>query len=466
MNLDDTIVAVSSPPGAAWRGIVRLSGADSIPIADGPFRVDGCHGGGLAAIEGNCHVQGMLAVGGGVLPSSAYLFRAPHSYTRQDIVEIHVLGSPGVLGLIVEACLARGARRAEPGEFTARAYLAGAFDLSQVHAIAGMIAARSDHQLQAAERLLHGALGRIAREAREELGELLSLVEGALDFADEPIEFITLGELRERLTALRKTLASSAAAGLRAERWGRLPHVLLSGKPNVGKSSLLNRLTGLDRAICASVAGTTRDVLSAPMTVGETECLLLDVAGVDEGASGLARAAQAAARRAADETDAVVYVIDATVGRGEDRPWEDRFGDRPVIVAVNKCDLVSSSRRHEMIATFSASGDVAVCPTSAVTGTGCDAIKEEIHKALHGRSVDVHESAIAMMAEHREALEEAAEAVRNAEAVAADGDEHLDNGELVAAELRAAARAVGTLVGEEATEDILGRIFSRFCVGK
>ena len=475
MNLDDTIVAVSSPPGPAVRGIVRLSGPEAMNIAEGLFEsADGV----ATAVplgapsppgvgEGSTppspsHVEGRIAVGRSELPAAMYVFRAPRSYTRQDVVEIHLIGAPAILGMVMEACMAAGARRAEPGEFTARAYLAGAFDLSQVHGIAGMIAARSDLQLRAAERLLHGALSEKANQAREELADLLSLVEGALDFADEPIEFITPIELRSRLGGVLATLESTAAAGLRAERWGQLPRVMLVGPPNVGKSSLLNRLTGMDRAICAPIAGTTRDVLSAPMTLGETECLLIDMAGLDESSDEVNLKARAVAERATRTADLILRVFDVnafdTLSSGG--------GNAPLIVVGNKCDTIGSAQRAKVVERLAATQRGPVCLTSASTGEGCEELSQAIENELHDRPTRAGDAAIALMAEHRKALEEAVEALRRAIELAQRNADGLEEADLVAVELRAAAHALATLVGMDYTEDLLGRIFSRFCVGK
>jgi len=374
-----------------------------------------------------------------------------------------------VLGLTVEALLAAGARRAEPGEFTARAFLAGRMDVAQVHGVAAMIAATSDRTLQAAERLLHGALARTATAAREELADLLSLVEGALDFADEPIEFITPAALRERITAVVESLERAAEAGLRAERWGRLPQVLLTGPPNAGKSSLLNRLSGVDRAICAPMAGTTRDVLSAPLQLDDGECLLLDVAGLDDAGSGVAGLAQAAARSAAGDADLLLIVVDVSDIAGSEIAKIETMTtgkERPRIVVGNKLDLLSPDEMDRARSMLGEQTSAPVCLVSAATGAGCDELVALIEAELHDRETDLSDGTIALMAEHRTALDNAVAAARRALAPAELSDESLSHGDLVAAELREAAEQLGMLVGRDMPDDLLGRIFSRFCIGK
>lgn len=460
MNPDDTIVAVSSAAGAAARGIVRLSGPAALAIASNMFEADDAAAAGSAGASASgaseC-VEGFVRVGRFRLPGFALVFRAPRSYTGQDIVELHFLGAPVLLGWVVEACIAAGARRAEPGEFTLRAVLAGRMDLSQAHGVAGMIAARSDMQLRAAERLLHGELSRVAGAARERLADLLSLVEGALDFAEEPIEFITPGQLRDGLMEMRKALAATSAAGVRAERWEQLPRVVLAGRPNAGKSSLLNRLTGLDRAICAPVAGTTRDVLSAPLQLGEMECLLIDVAGVVEAVDALDAQAQRAARDAIASADLVVWVVDVAESDPA-RRVEPPVLDAPILLVGNKCDLLGAGR-----AANSTGYDLLV---SATTGAGLDELKTALAARLQDRESAVSDSAIALMSGHRAALDAALEALDRAIELTLSSNETLSDADLVAAELRTAAEELGVLAGREDTEELLGRIFSRFCVGK
>ncbi|HWL95092.1 MAG TPA: tRNA modification GTPase [Phycisphaerae bacterium] len=488
MNLDDTIVAIASPPGQGARGIVRLSGPDAFDILRQFFHFedDGRREqfpawltGWVRFGESRKEEESARDVERGPpstaypqrqLQASGYLFRGPHSYTGQDTVEIHTLGSPVLLGMIVERCLELGARRAEAGEFTARAFLAGKLDLSQVHAVAGMIAARSDAQLAAAERLLHGALSQRASGAREELADLLSLVEGAMDFADEPIEFITPADLRERLSRVRDMLLATVESGVRAERWGVLPRVLLVGPPNVGKSSLLNRLTGMDRAICAPVAGTTRDAVCAPLSLGEVECLLVDIAGFDHtGATELDVKAQQKARESTQDADLILYVVELAerqIGEGAGACTQmEGSRNTPHLVVANKGDLLRPEQRVRL-GEWMRSQDQSHIMVSAATGEGCEALKELIAGRLLDCEIDRRDAGIAMMAEHRECLHRAVAAIGRALAIASRSRESLADADLVAAELRVAADELGVLIGKDLTEDMLGRIFSQFCVGK
>jgi len=233
-RLDETIVAISSAPGAGPVGIVRLSGPAAVTITDAiastsdqsPFRTLP----GWTRVFGRVHLEG-----GGQIPADFYLFRAPRSYTRQDMVEIHAPGSPAVLAVIRQLCEAHGARPAQPGEFTARAFLNGAMTLTEAEAVAGVIRAESDTQLRASRRMMDGEVGRNAGLIRDELAELLALVEADIDFAEEPIEFITPPDLEQRLARIDNRLDEWLAGSVTVERFDALPRILLFGPPNAGK---------------------------------------------------------------------------------------------------------------------------------------------------------------------------------------------------------------------------------------
>jgi len=453
----DTIAAVSSPPGAAPRGIVRLTGPGAIRIVSTVFEADG--GPPLADQPAWTRIAGQVRLAGSTLPAIAHIFRKPRSYTRADLVEIHLLGAPGVLALLLDDLVAAGARRAGPGEFTARAFIAGGMDLAEAQGVAALIAAQSDAELSAARRLLTGELSVVAAAAREELADLLSLVEGALDFADEPIEFITADQLRTRLRSLQSRLAAALAAGAATERLSHAPRVLLAGKPNAGKSSLLNRLTGLDRAISSPVAGTTRDQIAAPLQLPIGEVLLIDVAGTDHTENRLNRAAQESAAAARRDADLILHILDAS------RPVDPPTAPGHIFV-LNKIDLVDPAESAALAGALRPTPGTEVVAVSARTGAGCEQLCAAMNHALLARRLDAREHQLALSVEHRDALTDASDAVRRAIDLAADDEQARTSAELIAVELRDAADRLGTITGELAPDELLGRIFARFCIGK
>ncbi len=467
--LDDTIVAISSAIGHGPHGIVRLCGPDAIRMADAVFVADD----GLALRDrpGHTCCLGRLRLEPGLddptLPCEAYLFRAPRSYTQQDIVELHTLGSPPVLSMVMQTCFAGGARLAEPGEFTARAFFAGGLDLSEVEGVAALIHAESDAQLRAGERLLHGALSRRAQALQRRLTDLLALVEADIDFAEEPIDFVSPDQLRRLAVELRDEITELRDASQATERLDTLPRVMLVGPPNVGKSSLLNRLSGLDRAICSPLPGTTRDVLTAPLELPHGEALLVDAAGLGRDETAIDRLADAAVHAAVDEADLVVFMVDITLDPLE--PHADLLADlpdRPHLVVANKVDLLDAGPTEERMATLKASGLGPCLPVSAKTGQGCGELIAAIECALHAESSQATTDAVALNSRHRAALAATAEALDRAIALTDGLAETLDAGELIAVELREAAGELGAIAGQVVTDDLLGRIFEGFCIGK
>ena len=458
----DTIAAVSSPPGPAPRGIVRLSGPRALPLGAHLFHPDGATS--LTAAASSTCLSGRVRIPDGEMPASAFVFRRPRSYTRDDLVEIHLLGSPGLLALLLDEAVRYGARPAGPGEFTARAFLAGAMDLAEAQGVAAMVRAGSDDELRAARGLLDGRLSDVARAAREELADLLSLVEGALDFADEPIEFIAPAELRRRLGELEARLSETLRAAAAAERFGEWPRVLLAGPANAGKSSLFNRLCGSDRAICSPAPGTTRDVLTAPIRLACGGALLIDVAGEHPAADDVSRRARAAAEAERARADLLLHVADATA---DSTP--PRAAEVPTIRVLNKVDLLddpAALRAREIEGRPEGEESPPFVAVSARTGAGCDRLIRRIESLLSARGRDRRECDLALYAEHRDGLAAAIEAVRRARSLVGDSTTRADAADLVALELHEAADRLAALTGELAADELLGRIFSRFCIGK
>ncbi len=471
-RLDDTIVAISSPTGVGVRGVIRLSGPEAFSIAARVFVLD--DGTALADAGGHRRLFGSVLIPDvGAIPGEAYAFRAPASYTRQDVVELHLIGSPPVLAMVLEALTDAGARPAEPGEFTARAYFAGAMDLTRVEGVAAVIHARNDSQLRASEALLHGQLSRRTTALRDELADLLALIEAQIDFVEEPIEFVSRDDVArtiERVSAEVESLVRNAPS---VERLEALPEVVLAGRPNAGKSTLFNRLTSMDRVIQSSTAGTTRDVITAPLSLPEGEVALMDSAGLCDaagdgclgGTTELDGPAQAMSRRSIARADLVLLVVDAT-----DEPAAAFDAIRPtlrdtaVLTVLNKMDAIPAEQRAGIAETVTQSGPIV--SVSAKTGEGMDRLKTEIAERVFAVGESHSSDVLALSNRQRSALNDAHEALIRAKEVIDAASSTSDRAELLALEVREAMNMLSLLVGEVSTEEMLGRIFSRFCIGK
>lgn len=478
----DTIVAVASPPGGSPRGMVRISGAKAIEIAGRLF--EPAAGVDLASQPGFTRTVGYVILGERRrAPAECYLFKAPHSYTRQDCVELHTVGSPPLLAGVLDRAIALGARPALPGEFTARAFMSGRIDLTRAESVAAIIRARSDAELRATQGNLRGELCREILAIGDDLTELVGLVEADIDFSEEPIDFIRPAELVLRVERMLTRLERLTASAGSTERLSHLPRIALVGLPNAGKSSLLNALCEVDRSICSPLAGATRDVITGHVQLPGCEAILLDVAGHAEAADELGRAAQQATRQAIDQADLLCLVVDATdpdlaaPRRALPSPctW-------PVVVALNKVDLCSYEQEGRRFATggeiFSALfTDQAPVPNrchtekdlpskvSAATGAGLPALRQALADGL-GSVEALAGWSISLNARQRDCSTSAASALRRAASLAGQAKVTIDCAELVAFELREALNDLGAVTGEISTDDILDRVFSTFCIGK
>jgi len=449
---------------------VRLSGPEAVVLAEQVFRCDG--GGGVADLAGHVRRGGQVLIWpeGPSLPGELYVFRSPRSYTGEDLVELHTIGAAALLAMLLERIVSAGARLAEPGEFTARAFFSGKIDLAQAEGVAATVSSQSDAQLVAAGRLLDGELSRRTRGIRDDLADVLSLVTAEIDFADERIEFISSASLVERVVRVAGQVRELLGGSVAIERMEVLPRVMLVGAANVGKSCLLNRLTGLDRAICSSLAGTTRDVLTAPLAVEGGQVMLMDAAGLVSGGGyggELERLADEAARRAAQEADLLVFMVDLA---SKDLPgqlelWAE-LPDRLRLVAANKSDLIGQAEGRQAARRIEEQTGQRVFVVSAVTGRGCGELVGAIAQAVHGEMADAGGQRLALNARHRQALSQAAEALDRAVKLCDEGGEVLDRAEVLAVELGEAMDQLGSICGQVVTEDLLDRIFANFCVGK
>jgi len=452
---DDTIVATASAPGGAARGILRLSGPDMRKCLEAVFQGTGASE--LSAMRRPTALAGSISLGraGARLPCDLYFWPDGHSYTGQPVAEIHTLGSPPLLQAALDQCLRAEARLAEPGEFTLRAFLAGRLDLTQAEAVLGVIDAANPAELDVALNQLAGGVGAPLHQLRDALLDLAAHLEAGFDFADEDLSFITRPELRRQLD-----LASQCLAGLCRQMASRsdaadLVRVVLIGSPNTGKSSLFNALSGKIGALVSDFPGTTRDYLIAQLNLDGLKCLLVDTAGLMDESVGLAPGPESAAQRAASQQTALAHVqvlcLDATRPLND---WEERQLRRPAGRRVVVLAKIDAPRQLAPIA--------GAIPTSSVTGEGLDALRAELGRAvlaaLHSGAPVVAGTAIRC----RESLRLAAEGLDRARQLVREGG----GDELVAAEVRIALEELGKTVGAVYAEDVLDRVFSRFCVGK
>jgi tRNA modification GTPase len=435
MTSADTIAAISSAVGPAARMIVRMSGRDAAQIA-AQFWSD-------VLPEPSTAARGTLRVASLRVPASLYVFRAPRSYTGEDLVEFHIPGSSLLARMLLDGLIRAGARAADPGEFTARAYFNGRIDLTEAEGVAATIAASSEQELRAARQLLAGELARRLQPARNLIADTLALVEVGIDFSDEDVTFLSAAQVRERTSQADEMLSELLSGSSRFERLGHEPQVVLVGRPNAGKSTLLNALAGHERAVTSPVAGTTRDVLTADVPLRRGMVKLTDAAGmIDLQGNGIERQMRANALRAVESADIVVLVVDVL----DEQPAPAL--PRPADLLVNtKADLVEP-RPSE---TFR---------VSAKTGENLEQLRNELDRLAFGETAGGGAS-LALNARHVRAIGEARDALDRAAARIDDGA-----AELVALELREALDALGQVVGMVTPDDLLGRIFSAFCIGK
>ncbi len=435
-DLQDTIVALSSAPGPGARAVVRLSGPRAFAVAGGVFTP-------AAALEpprrgfheGRAQLPGLHSP----LPVDLYAWPGPRTYTGQDLVELHTLSCPPLLDLLSAELLRHGARAAQPGEFTLRGFLAGKLDLTQAEAVLGIIEASGRDELKQALAQLAGGMARPLQALRDDLLDLLAEVEAGLDFAEEDLHFVEQTELLNRLaralaqvTLLQRQLAQRAV--------GHRPfRVVLAGRPNAGKSSLFNALAGTDAALVSAAPGTTRDYLVHVLKCGDVTIELVDTAGWQPANGTIEQQAQGLGREQAEQADLLLWCVEA----GSALPA--RPGTPAVAEVVTKCDL----------------GGVppGVMATSAVTGEGLDQLRALLAERARARFRPALAPSLSRCRHHVEAL---LAHLRQAHGAVLEEEP----AEVLALELRAALDELGEMVGAVYTDDLLDRIFSRFCIGK
>jgi tRNA modification GTPase len=475
---DDTICAVATPPGEGGVAIVRVSGPQAVLLVDRMVRLRSRRS--LASVRSHRLYRAEVGVrtdSSGPLNDSegtpsqvpqaisldlalVVVMRAPHSYTGEDVVEVQCHGGRLVVNRICEWLVGGGARLAEPGEFTKRAFLHGRLDLSQAEGVLETIQARSDESLRLAQELLRGTLSSEINALTETIAGLLARVEAGIDFVEEDIAFVSEQEL---LVGLDHTIM---AVDRLLSSWeeGRIlrngAKVVIVGRPNVGKSSLLNALLRSDRAIVTPIPGTTRDVLEEQALIEGIAVRLSDTAGVRKSEDPIEQEGIRRTGLALEEADLVLAVLDGSEEFStEDEEILRQTEQRRRLIVVNKCDR--PMRWNREIPSPLAEGRTVVT-LSARTGENLDGLRQQMARALVPRLLEAREGVVITKLRHRQALERASEALRGAKESVVGRLAP----EFLAADLRAALDFLGEITGRVTTDDILDRIFSEFCIGK
>jgi tRNA modification GTPase len=453
VNIDDTIVAIATPPGRGGIGVVRLAGPKAREIAMPMLRLKHPLEPGRAvfgelvdsASQNSQRIDEVVVI----------YFAKPHSYTTDDIVEISAHGSPVVLRHIVELCVAAGARLAEPGEFTMRAFLNGRIDLTQAEAVRDLIESQTLYQARIASQQLEGALSGRLQPTKQKLVELIAVLEAGIDFAEDDVSVLPNPEILARIAAVRVPLAQLAESFA----YGKIVHegltLAIVGRPNVGKSSLFNRLVERERAIVTATPGTTRDLVSETVSLDGIPLQLVDTAGIREALDEAELIGIRKSMEALADADLVLVVLDASQPvTNEDRELMRQAENRPFIIVANKCDL-AANRQRQM------NPEKSEIRVSALTGEGISELRAGILRQIGGDSTQV-EAGFLTSIRHQNLVRESLAALDCATSAVAGRVPH----EMLLLDLYNALRPLDAITGATTNDDILNLIFSTFCVGK
>ncbi len=476
MNLDDTIVAIATPAGRGGIGVVRLAGPEARRITAPMLRLKHELEPGRAVfgefVESRGEDAELRSAGqpGAAVPTQVTridevvvtYFAKPHSYTTDDIIEISAHGSPVVLRHIVELCVAAGARLAEPGEFTMRAFLNGRIDLTQAEAVRDLIESQTLYQAKIAAQQVDGALSHRLQPIKQKLVELIALLEAGIDFAEDDVSVMPDQRILEHIAAIRKPLEELSASFA----YGKIVHegltLAIVGRPNVGKSSLFNRLVERERAIVTATPGTTRDLVTETVAIGGIPVRLVDTAGIrqalDEAESiGIRKSMEALA-----DADLVLVVFDASEElTREDEELLAQAQSRPVLVVENKCDRNGDRSKIPTSPKIREKWGTQVIFTSALTGEGLPELRAEILNHVGG-DTGTHEAGFLTNVRHSGLIKDSLSALGAAQGAVTTKVPH----EMLLLDLYNALRRLDAITGATTTDDILNLIFSTFCIGK
>ncbi|HEY3929622.1 MAG TPA: tRNA uridine-5-carboxymethylaminomethyl(34) synthesis GTPase MnmE [Candidatus Koribacter sp.] len=449
MNLDDTIVAIATPPGRGGIGVVRLAGPEARAVAQSmlkapEFNPQHAHFTELIDPESGDRLDEVVVT----------YFAKPHSYTTDDIIELSCHGSPVLLARIVELCLARGLRLADPGEFTMRAFLNGRIDLTQAEAVRDLIDSQTLYQAKIAAQQLGGSVSRRIQPIKQELVNLIAVLEAGIDFAEDDVSVLPAEQAIARIAGIRAPLAKLQEGFA----FGKVVHegltLAIVGRPNVGKSSLFNQLVERDRAIVTAIPGTTRDLVTETVSLGGIPVHLVDTAGIREAHDEAESIGIQKSREAMADADLVLVVIDAHQSSHDvDRQLISAASARSAIVVENKIDL----GRH----TTTNGVEIPVVHTSATTGEGIAELREQILRMVSGESGREESGFLTNLRQHQ-LVTDSLKALDSAENALQLKVPH----EMVLMDLYNALRPLDDITGATTADDILNLIFSTFCIGK
>lgn len=450
-HLEDTIVAISTPPGEGGIAVVRISGKNSINIAEKVFSGDV-----KTYPSHTAHYGKIINNIGDVVDGVLLLFmQKPRSYTGEDTIEIHCHGGTLISRKVLETILKAGARAAQPGEFSFRAFLNGKLDLAQAEAVQELIAAKNEMAVNAASEQLQGQLSKKINSFQQSLTDIAAMLEAWVDFPEEDLEFAGVDEV----CILLEKASESIQNLIQTFHDGRLVYegisLCLIGSTNVGKSSLMNALLDKDRAIVTEHHGTTRDVLEDNLMIGGLNFRLIDTAGLREASCEIEKEGIRRSKKAMEKADLILFVLDSSLGINEkEKKILKELPENKTIVVRNKQDLVK--RKQESISAKY------VVEVSALHKTGIENLKSNIDKVVWEKSPPDKNEVLITNIRHKEALEDALQSCKNV----IKGLKEKISPEFVAFDMRQTLTSLGKILGTDVTEDILSAIFSRFCIGK
>ena len=457
-DLSDTIAAIATPSGEGGIGIIRISGPDALSTALKIFQPKNR----TNKIESHRLYYGQITDPRDlslVDESLLSFMKSPTSFTMEDVVELNCHGGSIVLQQVMELLLREGLREAEPGEFSKRAFLNGRIDLTQAEAVIDLIRAKTERGLKLANRQLKGGLKEALQEIKEGLVQILSVLEAYIDFPEEEIDADSLHEINEKLGRSKNSLMTIYNTYEEGKVYREGIHVVIAGRPNVGKSSLLNRLLKEKRAIVTSIPGTTRDVIEEVINIKGIPVNLIDTAGIRETTDVIEGEGVKRTKNKLKDADLILYMIDDEGIKSADKAVLEETGEEKVLMVINKEDLLCSEKNKAVKKEIKSLPHVFI---SAKENQGVEKLKDRIYETVMTHGVDSIPTVVISRKRHKIGVEKAITSIERAQTGVKDSLPY----ELISSDLRDALFHISEVAGETTTDDILDRIFSEFCIGK